>query len=95
MPEKIDQFFRSDGSLIKIPARTKKKIAVLKRIAGNLSADTRYREKSLNEIIATYHSDTAAIRRHMIEYGILNRNSASVYWLTETFCKETLIKTIN
>jgi len=81
MPEKIDQFFRPDGSLIKIPTQAKKKIAVLNRIATSLSPDTRYPEKSLNEIISTYHSDTAAIRRHMIEYGILNRDSSSVYWL--------------
>jgi hypothetical protein len=37
-------------------------------------------EKQLNEIIAKFHPDTAALRRHMIEYGILERNGESVYW---------------
>jgi hypothetical protein len=36
---------------------------------------------TLNEIIAKYHPDTAALRRHMIEYGILARDAESVYWV--------------
>ena len=39
--------------------------------------------KELNAIIANYHDDTAAIRRYMIEYGILERDSESVYRLSE------------
>jgi hypothetical protein len=31
--------------------------------------------------IAKYHADTAALRRHMIEYGILERDEESVYWV--------------
>ena len=83
MTEQIDQFFRPDGTLISIPVKLAKKIAVLRHIAGNLSADTKYPEKELNAIIANYHDDTAAIRRHMIEFGILERDGDSVYWLTK------------
>jgi len=79
--EQIDQFFRPDGSLISIPAKSAKKIAVLQHIARDLSPDTKYPEKELNLIIAEYHDDTAAIRRYMIEYGILDRDSESVYWV--------------
>jgi len=82
MSEQIDQFFRPDGSLITIPVKVTKKIAVLHRIAERLSPDVRYPEKALNEIIASFHPDTAAIRRHMIEYGILERDSGSVYWVS-------------
>ena len=80
MAEQIAQFFRPDGSLISIPVKSSKKIAVLQHIARELSPDTKYPEKDLNLIIAKYHDDTAAIRRHMIEYGILDRDSESVYW---------------
>lgn len=83
MSEKIDQFFRPDGSLIKIPARSKKKIAVLNRIAGNFAPGTKYPERTLNEILAPIHPDTASIRRYMIDFGILERDSSSVYWLSE------------
>jgi hypothetical protein len=79
--EQIDQFFAPNGTLISIPVKAAKKIAVLKVIASKLSPDTKYPEKELNAIIATYHHDTAAIRRHMIEYGILERDGGSVYWV--------------
>jgi hypothetical protein len=32
--------------------------------------------------IAKYHADTAALRRYMIEYGILERDGESVYWVS-------------
>ena len=56
----------------------------LKEIAKKLSPDTKYPEKELNALIATYHPETAAIRRHMIEYGILERDGGSVYWVKES-----------
>ena len=82
MIEQIDQFFRPDGTLISIPAKAAKRVAVLKFIASKLSHDTEYPEKELNTIIAKFHDDTAAIRRYMIEYGILERDRGSVYWVT-------------
>jgi hypothetical protein len=78
----IEQFFNPDGTLISIPVKSAKKLAVLRHIASELSPHTKYPEKQLNEIIAKYHPDTAALRRHMIEYGILERNGESVYWLS-------------
>jgi hypothetical protein len=82
MSKQVDQFFRADGTLISIPAKSAKKIAVLNVIASKLSPDTKYPEKELNAIIANFHDDTAAIRRYMIEYRILERDKASVYWLS-------------
>ena len=78
----IEQFFRPDGTLITIPVKSAKKIAVLHRIAEDLAPNVRYPEKELNAIIAKFHDDTAAIRRYMIEYGILERDVESVYWLS-------------
>jgi hypothetical protein len=77
----VDQFFAPDGSLVSIPAKNSKKLEVLRRIASEFSSGVLYPEKELNEIILHFHSDTAAIRRYMIEFGILQRNSESVYWL--------------
>ena len=78
---RVDQFFSEDGSLISIPARSSKKIEVMKRIAEEFTVGVIYPEKNLNEIIARFHTDTAAIRRHMIEFGIMERNTNSEYWL--------------
>jgi hypothetical protein len=77
----VDQFFSEDGSLISIPARSSKKIEVMKRIAEEFAVGVVYPEKAVNEIIARFHSDTAALRRYMIEFGIMERNTKSEYWL--------------
>jgi hypothetical protein len=69
--EQIDQFVRPDGTLISIPVKSAKKLAVLRHIASELSPNTSYPAKSLNEFIAKFHPDTAALRRHMIGYAIL------------------------
>ena len=81
MTDQIEQFFADDGSLLSIPVKTPKRIAVLNRIAQDFTEGSKYSEKEVNTIIARYHDDTAAIRRYMIEYGILERDSASFYWL--------------
>ena len=84
MSEQIDQFFNPDGTLISIPVKLAKKLAVLRHIAADLSPDTKYPEKELNAIIAKYHDDTAALRRYMIEYRILERDAESVYWVVNS-----------
>ena len=81
MTQEIEQFFAADGSLLSIPVKTPKRLAVLNRIAQSFAEGTRYSEKEVNEVISRFHDDTAAIRRYMIEYGILERDNKSVYWL--------------
>jgi hypothetical protein len=51
----------------------------MQQIASELFPDNKYPERQLNEIIAKFHPVTAALRRHMIEYGILERDRESVY----------------
>ncbi len=84
MTEKIEQFFREDGSLISIPAKSSKRLAVLNRIASEFESGRQYPEKELNSIIARFHDDTAAIRRYMIENQVLERSPEGVYWLVTT-----------
>jgi hypothetical protein len=82
--EKIEQFFREDGTLVSIPAKSSKRLAVLHRIADQFSPGKKYPERELNEIVARFHEDTAAIRRYMIENHIMERDRESNYWLAET-----------
>ena len=79
----VMQFFDENGKLKHIPAKQSKKIEVLKLIAESFDPCKRYSEKELNEIISKINEDTAAIRRHMIEFGIMERNKESYYWLKE------------
>ena len=70
-----------DGTLISIPLKSANKIAVLLHIARDLSSATKYPVVLGNDEVEFLLDDTAAIRRHMIEYGILDRDGKSVYWL--------------
>ncbi len=76
------ELFHPDGTLISIPVKLAKKLAVLRHVAADLSPDAKYPDKELNAIIAKYHHDTAALRRYMIEYRILERDGESVYWVS-------------
>lgn len=77
----IEQFFNPDGTLSSIPARSSKKLELLNRLAQEFTAGVTYTERQINEILARFHEDTAALRRHMIEFGIMERNIKSEYWL--------------
>jgi hypothetical protein len=77
----VNQFFREDGTLIAIPAKHSKKLDVLLRIAESFTFDVKYPEKEVNEVISRFNDDTAAIRRYMIEFGVMERDSTSTYWL--------------
>ena len=80
---KVGQFFDETGTLLSIPAKQSKKLAVLRIIAGAFDPNSIYSEKELNAILSRFNDDTAAIRRHMIEFGIMERNKESYYWLKE------------
>ncbi len=77
----IEQFFNPDGTLSSIPARSSKKLELLNRLAQEFTVGVTYTERQINEILERFHEDTAALRRHMIEFGVMERNTKSEYWL--------------
>jgi hypothetical protein len=54
-------------------------MALAKHTTSEPSPDGNHPEKLLNLILTKYHQDTSALRRHMMEYGILERDRESVY----------------
>jgi hypothetical protein len=63
-------------------SKEKKKIVILKKIAGQLTQGKRYTEKELNEILKDIYEDFATMRRYLIEYGFMERtNDCREYWL--------------
>lgn len=68
--------------LITFPAREKKKIVVLKKIAEQFDHGRKYKEKELNQILKDIYDDYPTIRRYLIEYGFMDRTEdCSEYWL--------------
>lgn len=71
-----------DGPMSTFPSKEKRKVVVLRHIAGKFSTGVQYTEKEINEIIKTAYPDYAMIRRYLIEYGFLDRKKdGSSYWV--------------
>ena len=78
----LDAFVGKDGKITALPAQEKKFQVILRYVAKAFEPDTRYSEKQVNEILSGYYKDTASLRRGLIEYRIMARDSSgSAYWL--------------
>lgn len=71
-------FFRG-GRLVRVPAQRTKRLVVLNRLARDFEPGVRYPEVDVNEILAAYHSDYAALRRYLVEEDFLARENG-LYW---------------
>jgi hypothetical protein len=71
-------FFR-DGRLTEIPTKAGKRRIVLERIALEFEPGRRYDEREVNAIVGVFFNDHAALRRHLVDEGFLDRK-AGVYW---------------
>lgn len=71
-----------DGEIERIPSKEKKKLIILQHIIKRFDAEKKYTEKEVNEILKTVNPDFVSLRRHLIEYGLMNRNTDnSSYWV--------------
>jgi hypothetical protein len=77
----IADYSQSDGRLKTIPAQRKKLAAVLRHVSLAFEVGKRYTEKQVNEILSRFHDDTASLRRELIGFKFLSRESdGSAYW---------------
>jgi hypothetical protein len=73
-------FFRN-GRLTEIPAKESKRRIVLERIALEFEPGVRYDERTVNAIVGRFFNDHAAIRRYLVDEGLLSRERGE-YWRT-------------
>lgn len=73
--------FLVDGRLVRIPAAGRKRTAVLEYLVAAFEPGQRYPEREVNAILASFHPDTAALRRYLVDDGLLSREGGS-YWRT-------------
>jgi hypothetical protein len=76
----LGRFF-SGGQLVEIPTGAAKRRLVLEKIALEFEPGERYVEQDVNFRIQLFHPDYAAIRRYMIDEGLMERADGS-YWRT-------------
>jgi hypothetical protein len=68
----LENFFHGER-LKEIPASPKKRLVVLKWLAGQFEPGAEYSEAKVNEIIGRHHPDFAALRRYMVDEGLMTR----------------------
>lgn len=78
---RILQTFFSGDRLVEIPASQGKRRVVLERLAMEFEPGLRYPEREVNFTLALFHADFAALRRYLVDEGIMTR-ADGVYWRT-------------
>jgi hypothetical protein len=80
--------FVRGGRLVSIPAVRSKRIVVLDWIAQRFEPGRRYSEARVNLMLSDVHPDAAALRRYLVDEGMLSREHGE-YWRTGgTFAPE-------
>lgn len=82
----VANFTTADGRIKSFPAQPKKMEIIVryvaKRMAQDLDPNARYTEKQINEYLAKLNPDTSYLRRSLVDYGHLGRDSAGrEYWI--------------
>jgi hypothetical protein len=78
----LRDFSGPDGRLKQLPLQRKKFEAILRHVVKPFECGVRYSEKRVNEILSQYHEDTAALRRGLVDTGMMARDHG-VYWREE------------
>ena len=74
----LDPYVR-DGRIVQIPRQRKKRLLLLDVLAQEFEPGVRYTEKEVNDILARFHGDTAALRRYLVDEEFMDRD-AGIYW---------------
>jgi len=77
----LKNYLNADGTLKQIPSQGSKQLIVLNFIVETFAYDTNYTEKEVNTILRRFHVDTAALRRYLVDNGLMARESDGTrYW---------------
>jgi hypothetical protein len=71
--------FVRNGRLVSVPAQRSKRRVVLAHLVRVFEPGLRYPEREVNALLGVWHADVAALRRHLVDEGLLTRE-AGVYW---------------
>ena len=75
--------FMPAGRIISIPTKRRALVVLLIEVLAAFEADRIYSEKQVNGILAGFHPDFARLRRELIDYRLLDRDShTGRYWVS-------------
>jgi hypothetical protein len=79
-PARVRALFRR-GRLVDIPRAPDTRLALLRHLAERFEPGRRYREPEVNAVLREVHDDHAALRRYLVDSGLLGRDDAgATYW---------------
>ena len=77
----LRNYLNADGTLKQLPPMGNKLLIVLNFIVDAFEFDTNYTEKEVNTILRRFHVDTAALRRYLVDHGLMARDDyGTKYW---------------
>jgi len=79
-------FSRPDGSFKAFPVQEKKFLVLLRHAVQAFEPGKPYTEKQVNQILSRFHEDTAQLRRGLVAYQLMARDTAvggGKYWRLE------------
>jgi len=80
----LTAYLNADGSLKQIPSQPAKLQIILDYVVEAITPGLIYTEKEINLLMRRFHLDTAALRRYLVDRGMLMRkNDGSQYWRPE------------
>jgi hypothetical protein len=68
-----------DGRLVRLPRKRSKRLVVLNHLAQVFEPGVHYSERDVNVALRAFDEDVAALRRHLVDEGFLDRSGGS-YW---------------
>jgi len=77
----LKTFLNADGTLKQLPPMGNKLVIILNFIVDAFEFGANYTEKEVNTILRRFHVDTAALRRYLVDNGLMAREGdGSRYW---------------
>jgi hypothetical protein len=78
LPSQLRPYVR-DGRISVMPAKRAARLLLLDRVAQAFEPGLRYPELAVNEILKVVYDDHAALRRYLVDEGLLDREGG-LYW---------------
>lgn len=72
-------FVRSDGSLVSMPTKMRKRLVVLDYVSQTFPIGITWSEVEVNDTLRRFHPDVAMLRRYLVEQEFLDRRDGR-YW---------------
>lgn len=77
--EKVKRAFWRDGLIVALPSQLKKRKVLLDLMAEDFEPGRSYTEQEVNFMILDHYDDYCAVRRELVDFGLLRREKGKYY----------------